>query len=93
MKRWRWILLIFELALFATILVVPHVDLPDFEFHGGTAPVAAKSRISTTPVAVTACHVAMSVPERTSSPVDAGAQSSEPLSAASRLTLLCTLIC
>ncbi|HMH08377.1 MAG TPA: hypothetical protein VK579_17005 [Terriglobales bacterium] len=45
MKRWQLVVLIFELALFATILILPQVALPDFTFHGGTAPVAAHSRI------------------------------------------------
>jgi hypothetical protein len=46
MTRWRWALLIFELFLIALILVLPQVDLPDFTFHGGNAPVAAKARLS-----------------------------------------------
>lgn len=46
MNRWRWALLIFELLLIALILVLPQVDLPDYTFHGGTAPVAAKARVS-----------------------------------------------
>jgi hypothetical protein len=46
MSRWRWTLLIFELFLFALILVLPQVDLPDFTFHGGTAPIVAKARLS-----------------------------------------------
>jgi hypothetical protein len=50
MKWWRWTLLIFELFLFALILVLPQVDLPDFTFHGGTAPIVAKSRLSSPPV-------------------------------------------
>jgi hypothetical protein len=45
MKRWQFSLLIFELALFAIILVLPQVALPDFTFHDGTAPVAAHSRV------------------------------------------------
>ena len=45
MKRWQLVFLLFELALFAIILVLPQVALPDFTFHGGTAPVAAHSRI------------------------------------------------
>src|SRR5579872_2069399 len=53
MKCWRWALLIFELFLFALILVLPQVDLPDFTFHGGTAPVAAKSRLSAAPILLT----------------------------------------
>jgi hypothetical protein len=44
-RPWQWALLLFELALFAIILILPQVDLPDFTFHGGTAPVAAKSRL------------------------------------------------
>ena len=35
MKRWQIAILIFELALFAAILVLPQVALPDFTFHGG----------------------------------------------------------
>lgn len=46
MTRWRWTLLIFELLLIALILVLPQVDLPDYTFHGGTAPMAAKARVS-----------------------------------------------
>jgi hypothetical protein len=33
MKGWRWGILLFELFLFALILVLPQVDLPDFAFH------------------------------------------------------------
>jgi hypothetical protein len=50
MSRWKWILLIFELALVLAILVLPQVELPDFTFHGGTAPVVAKARLSQPPV-------------------------------------------
>jgi len=46
MKRWRWLLLIFELFLFALILVLPQVDLPDFTFHRGSAPIVARLRVS-----------------------------------------------
>jgi hypothetical protein len=49
MKGWRYGLLIFELFLFALILVLPQVDLPDFTFPGGTAPIAARSRLSSRP--------------------------------------------
>ena len=52
MKRWKWALLVFELALVALILVLPQVDLPDFTFHGGTAPVATKTRLSSAPTAI-----------------------------------------
>ncbi len=45
MKRWQLLILIFELVLFAAILVLPQVALPDLAFHEGTAPVAAHSRV------------------------------------------------
>ena len=45
MKRWQLLILIFELALFAVILVLPQVALPVFAFHDGTAPVAAHARV------------------------------------------------
>jgi hypothetical protein len=50
MKRWRWALLLFELALFAIILILPQVDLPDFTFHGGSAPIVAHCRACAPPV-------------------------------------------
>lgn len=52
MSRWKWALLIFELALFTVILILPQVELPDFTFHNGTAPVVAKTRVSSPPVRV-----------------------------------------
>jgi hypothetical protein len=53
MRSWKWAILIFELVLVAVILVLPQVDLPDFAFHGGTAPIVAKQRVTphTTPAA------------------------------------------
>ena len=49
MKGWRYALLVFELFLFALILVLPQVDLPDFTFPGGTAPIIVKSKLSSPP--------------------------------------------
>jgi hypothetical protein len=60
MRSWRLSLLIFEILLFALILVLPQVDLPDFTFHGGTAPVVAKAKSSSPPAFVTVAPV---VPE------------------------------
>ena len=37
MKRWQLLILIFELTLFAAILVLPQVALPDLAFHGERA--------------------------------------------------------
>ncbi len=94
MKRWQWILLITELALFAIILVLPQVDLPDFTFHGGTAPVAIKSRISSSPVrlpiTITTADARPSplVQQRLEIP-----DFTTPSSTHSRLSLLCVLIC
>jgi hypothetical protein len=50
MKWWRWTLLFFELFLFALILVLPQVDLPDFTFRGNTAPVVAKLKLTCAPM-------------------------------------------
>lgn len=46
MPRWKWALLVTELVLFALILILPQVALPDFTFHGGTAPVLVKQRLA-----------------------------------------------
>jgi hypothetical protein len=94
MKRWRFSILIFELALFAIILVLPQVALPDFTFHDGTAPVAAHSRVCDHAPA-TAIAVA---PQMLSSrpTAYAGGEIREvpaPLAVHSRLSRLCVLIC
>jgi hypothetical protein len=94
MKRWQFSILIFELALFAIILVLPQVALPDFTFHDGTAPVAAHSRVCDQAQA-TAITVA---PHRLSSEPIAylgGAIPDAPAPPAvhSRLSRLCVLIC
>jgi hypothetical protein len=93
MKRWRWTLLIFELVLFATILVLPQVDLPDFEFHGGSAPVTAKARVFATPVGAVISAVRFSSPEHKLSAVEKTPVISAARTVTSRLTLFCTLIC
>ena len=94
MKRWRWALLIFELCLFALILVLPQVDLPDFTFHGGTAPVTAKSRLSAPPILLS--H-SISVKQPTLVQLREAARESEhpapSPSSRSLLLLCCTLVC
>jgi len=93
MKRWRWALLFFELFLFALILILPQVDLPDFTFHGGTAPVVAKARICSAPVRTVAVVVHIPVPaEILNHKVEAAAVAA-PVDSNSRLSLFCTLIC
>lgn len=92
MSRWKWALLIFELALFATILILPQVDLPDVTFHRGTSPVAAKSSVLIAPTP-TALAVALPLPiPRDEARVEMHSLA-DPVDSSSRLSLLCTLIC
>lgn len=51
MTRWRWAVLVFELFLFALILILPQVDLPDTAFRDGHTPVAAKLQVNAAPIA------------------------------------------
>jgi hypothetical protein len=93
MKRWQWATLLFEIALFALILVLPQVDLPDFTFHGVTAPVAAKARVSARPFqAITAAlrtPFSRQVQEKQGNTISTAAtHEAEP-----RLSVLCTLLC
>ncbi len=93
MKRWQLSILIFELALFAAILVLPQVALPDFTFHDGTAPVAAHSRLCDhTPAA------AIAVPPQivrfdTNAVGGVIPDVPAPVAVHSRLSQLCVLIC
>lgn len=95
MKRWQWALLIFELALFALILVLPQVALPDFAFHGGTAPIAVKTRLSVNRVQLAASiQLPTSIPGRIFETFAETALVLCPvLRHQTRLSLLCTLIC
>jgi hypothetical protein len=94
MKCWRWTLLVFELFLFALILVLPQVDLPDFTFHGGTAPVVAKAKVCSPPV-----MSSIATPGHTRLPqpfVESGTDTvrpATPLKPHTLLSLLCTLLC
>jgi hypothetical protein len=93
LKRWQWILLLFELVLFAVILILPQVDLPDFTFHKGTAPVAAHAEASSAPVRAVSGIV---VPVLPALKAEARAELRNVLSPPSldyRLSSLCTLIC
>lgn len=95
MKHWKWFLLIFELALFAVILVLPQVDLPDFTFHGGTAPITAKSRTSLRPAvsqsvtSVTGWLRAQVLGFRSESVFE----KASPVGSEGQLSLFCVLIC
>jgi hypothetical protein len=94
MKRWQWALLIFELALVALILILPQVALPEFTFHGGTAPVAVKARLFLNRVQpAAAIHLPTSIPGRVLEAVAETAVVLSPARWETRLSLLCTLIC
>lgn len=94
MKRWQLTVLIFELALFAAILVLPQVALPDFTFHGGTAPVAAHSRVChSAPVPLIAAILQTLFPDDAVHGPSEIAASFSPPALHSRLSRLCVLIC
>lgn len=94
MKRWQLAVLIFELVLFAAILVLPQVALPAFAFHSGTAPVVAHSRVCehtpATAITVPPHVIAPSGP----APVQGDRLNLSALrSVHSNLSKLCVLIC
>src|SRR2546421_7140279 len=92
MKRWQWALLIFELALFALILVLPQVALPEFTFHGGTAPIAVKARLSLNRVQpAVAIRLPLSIPGRILEAVAENRLVLSPARWETRLSLLCML--
>jgi hypothetical protein len=94
MKRWQLFVLIFELALFAAILVLPYVALPAFTFHGGTAPVAAHSRIYHAVAGVAISTIPQGLfPDQGVDVRHEIPGSSASLSLHTRLSRLCVLIC
>lgn len=94
MRWWRWALLFFELCLFALILVLPQVDLPDFAFHGATAPVVAKSKLSSAPVlSSVAAPVQAQLPQHVHEIRNQPIGPAVRLKPSSLLSLLCTLLC
>jgi hypothetical protein len=93
MSRWKWALLIFELVLFAVILILPQVELPQCAFHGGSAPVTAKARTLQVPQppvlnTVVAYRAPKSFPNH---PVDTLA-AAVPSHAEAHLALMCTFL-
>jgi hypothetical protein len=94
MKRWRWVLLIFELFLFALILVLPQVDLPNFAFQRDSAPIVAKSKLSPVSVLANLTAPIQPLPRQDISEVpDPHLRPLVPPSMHSLLSLLCTLLC
>jgi hypothetical protein len=94
MKRWKLLVLIFELVLLAAILVLPQVALPAFAFHGGTAPVVAHARVGD-PARATAIAIGQQIlPPGPMVHVRIGSlEVFSPPSVHSRLSRLCVLIC
>ncbi|HYM07033.1 MAG TPA: hypothetical protein VEU11_10775 [Terriglobales bacterium] len=94
MKRWQFSILIFELALFAVILVLPQVALPDFTFHEGTAPVAAHARVcGQAPAAAIAVAPRILAAEPFTHLSGEILDAPAPPAVHSRLSRLCVLIC
>jgi hypothetical protein len=94
MRRWQVSILIFELVLFAAILVLPQVALPAFTCHGGTAPAAAHARVSD-PATRIAIAVAPQIllSKSTTRMRREIPDVSAPPAVHSRLARLCVLIC
>jgi len=93
-KNWRWFLLIFELFLFALILILPQVDLPDFAFQRGSAPIVAKAKVSAPPVLAVVRRTEQSARPRSFD--DLQYRNAKPLDRStsdSSRSLLCTWIC
>ena len=94
MKHWRFSLLIFELALFAIILILPQVDLPDFTFQDGNAPVAAHARVcDSAPVSAMTILPRILPPQSTVQVDGEMLEVASPPALHSRLSRLCVLIC
>lgn len=94
MKRWQVAVLVFELVLFAAILVLPQVALPDFAFHEGTAPVAAHARVcDPAPGSAIAVVPQILAPEPGTLVGGEIPDVSAPPATHARLARLCVLIC
>ena len=93
MTRWRWGLLLFELFLFALILVLPQVELPDTAFRAGATPIVARHQLSAPP----AFAVARPAPAGIAAARDRVLMSSSDapirLDATRRQDVLCVFLC
>jgi hypothetical protein len=92
--RWRLVVLILELALFAIILVLPQVDLPDFTFRSGMAPIVLHSRLCSSPLTIAVAVTPLGLlPRPMTRPTGVIVDMPAPSTRGSRLSQLCTLIC
>jgi hypothetical protein len=98
-KRWRPVILIFEICLFAFILVLPQVALPDLTAHGGVSLSAAQARRFSLPAGVplptTFAGVSKTMASETmiSETIWNRPRAVSFYAGGSRLALLCLLIC
>ncbi len=94
MTAWRWVVLISELFLFALILVLPQVDLPDTTFRDGAAPVVARMQLTAPPTmpASVGMHT-IRCPRNLQEFVHITQWFANGLKSADRRLLLCTLLC
>ncbi len=93
MTAWRWIILISELFLFALILVLPQVDLPDTTFRDGAAPVVARMQLTTPPAMPVSTRSHSIQCLRLHEFVHRTELFTYGLCSADRRLLLCTLLC
>lgn len=94
MKAWRWTVLISELFLFALILVLPQVDLPDTTFRDGNAPVVARMQLTAPPaMPASVGSRSMQYLGQFQEVVRSIERFAYGLSSADRRFLLCTLLC
>jgi len=94
MKRWHWALLLFGLFLFALILVLPQVDLPDTAFRDGNSPIMAKLQVTAAPVmSASLTRIKTWSPTTLYGAVQRDIPSSETMTSAERRSLLCTMLC
>ena len=94
MPRWRWVLLISELFLFALILVLPQVDLPDFTFRDGHAPAVVRLQLASPPVTSGSTGGLSIRPDQQPGTMTAALDgSTSPLDSSRRHSLFSVLLC
>ena len=94
MARWRWVLLISGLFLFALILVLPQVDLPDTTLREGGAPVIVRAQLNSPPTVLASLPAFSLGSQRNAcSTVTRAISPASLLSAVERRVLVCALLC
>ncbi len=94
MKRWTMALLLFELILFAIILILPQVELPEFAFRAGAAPVLAKASVTAPPASLSLeATTTIPLPEHVLRPLPGEEELLTTARSESQLIRLCALLC